>query len=565
MAEPPAGAAAGGAGLSLRARLSFAAGHFLNDLCASLWFTYLLLYLHAVLGYGHRLAGALLLAGQAADGLCTPLLGYETDRSAGCGRYGRRKSWHLAGTTCVLVSFPFIFNPCLGCKENTPQWAAFIYYLPFIIIFQFGWAATQISHLSLIPELVTSDHEKVELTAFRYAFTVMANITVYGLAWLLLNFQVDQPDRTEHLGIQDVPIFRNLSLIVVGLGAVFSLIFHLGTKEKPYPPGSPPQLDESTPLLQKESASSTHPLLIWKDWLLEPAFYQVAVLYMSTRLIVNLSQTYIAMYLTNSLLLPKKYIATIPLVMYISGFLSSFLMKPVNKWLGRNLTYFVGILVILAFASWVTLARQMGAEIYGAAALLGAGSATILVTSLSMTADLIGTNTRRLRLWRHELHRQDGQRPGRDGDPEPAPVPDRALLPCLRQLLPLGDGVGHRRHCHRRHRLSVLHHGLAHPYPLPCCLPAGAERSGDPLRRDGEYGGKEPEQHHQLSRTPVLGPHGAQAAQLCPGGPCRSGWRWALRLAPCPVSPALCTGLWPPSPAPCPGTCEGCRPVLAHV
>lgn len=53
----------------------------------------------------------------------------------------------------------------------------------------------------------------------------------------------------------------------------------------------------------------------------------------------------------------------------------------------------MGILVILAFASWVTLARQMGAEIYGAAVLLGAGSATILVTSLSMTADLIGTNT----------------------------------------------------------------------------------------------------------------------------------------------------------------------------
>ncbi|KFW86029.1 Major facilitator superfamily domain-containing protein 12, partial [Phalacrocorax carbo] len=295
------------------------------------------------------------------------------------------------GTTCVLVSFPFIFNPCLGCKENTPQWAAFIYYLPFIIIFQFGWAATQISHLSLIPELVTSDHEKVELTAFRYAFTVMANITVYGLC-LLLYFQVDQPDHTEHLGIQDVPIFRNLSLIVVGLGAVFSLIFHLGTKEKPYLPGSLPQLEESTPLLQKEPMSPPHPLLIWKDWLL-PGMAVVAVLYMATRLIVNLSQTYIAMYLTNSLGLSKKYIATIPLVMYISGFLSSFLMKPVNKWIGRNLTYFVGILMILAFASWVTLARHMGAEIYGAAVLLGAGSATILVTSLSMTADLIGTNT----------------------------------------------------------------------------------------------------------------------------------------------------------------------------
>lgn len=53
----------------------------------------------------------------------------------------------------------------------------------------------------------------------------------------------------------------------------------------------------------------------------------------------------------------------------------------------------MGILVILTFASWVTLVRKMGSEIYGVAALLGAGSATILVTSLSMTADLIGTNT----------------------------------------------------------------------------------------------------------------------------------------------------------------------------
>ncbi|XP_068776409.1 major facilitator superfamily domain-containing protein 12 isoform X2 [Struthio camelus] len=336
MAEPRPRGPAGGGGpaalpLPLRARLSFAAGHFLNDLCASLWFTYLLLYLHAVLGYSHGLAGGLLLAGQVADGLCTPLLGYEADRSAGCGRYGRRKSWHLVGTTCVLLSFPFIFNPCLGCKENTPQWAAFIYYLPFIIIFQFGWAATQISHLSLIPELVTNDHEKVELTAFRYAFTVMANITVYGLAWLLLNLQVEQPERMEHLGIQDVPVFRNLSLIVMGLGAVFSLIFHLGTKEKPYPLGVLPQPEESTPLLHKDPASPPRPLLLWKHWLLEPAFYQ--------------------------------------------------------------LTYFVGILVILAFASWVTLTRQMGVEIYAAAMLLGAGSATILVTSLSMTADLIGTNT----------------------------------------------------------------------------------------------------------------------------------------------------------------------------
>lgn len=83
--------------LPLRDRLSYSVGHFLNDLCASMWFTYLLVYFHSVLGYSTQHAGALLLAGQVADGICTPLVGYEADQAGGCGRYGRRKSWHLAG------------------------------------------------------------------------------------------------------------------------------------------------------------------------------------------------------------------------------------------------------------------------------------------------------------------------------------------------------------------------------------------------------------------------------------------------------------------------------------
>lgn len=46
---------------------------------------------------------------------------------------------------------------------------------------------------------------------------------------------------------------------------------------------------------------------------------QVALLYMSTRLIVNLSQTYITMYLTNSLLLPKVGEGPVPAGAWRSG------------------------------------------------------------------------------------------------------------------------------------------------------------------------------------------------------------------------------------------------------
>ncbi|XP_030258777.1 major facilitator superfamily domain-containing protein 12-like isoform X2 [Sparus aurata] len=349
--------------LSALRRLSYAVGHFLNDLCASMWFTYLLVFYHSVLGFQNTYAGVLLLVGQVADAICTPLIGYESDRTPGCGNYGKRKSWHLVGTLSVLLSFAFIFNQCLGCSTDTPQWASLTYFVPFIIVFQFGWAATQISHLSLIPELVTCEHAKVELTAYRYAFTVIANITVYAVAYLLFHVQAggDDVPLSDALGPADVNIFRNLALIVLVIGALFCIFFHLGTTESRPEGGEEEQEEgERRPLLRRPKTVSS--LLQWKCWLQQPSFYQ-------------------------------KFIATIPLVMYLSGFLSSFIMKPLSKLIGKCLTYFVGLLLIMAFSYWVLLDDTMGQRVYGAAVLLGAGSATILVISLAMTAELIADQT----------------------------------------------------------------------------------------------------------------------------------------------------------------------------
>ena len=72
----------------------------------------------------------------------------------------------ISGTICVLVSFVFIFNPPVG-GAHAEDWAKFIYYAPFVVIFQFGWATTQISHLSLIPELTACESERVGLNAIR--------------------------------------------------------------------------------------------------------------------------------------------------------------------------------------------------------------------------------------------------------------------------------------------------------------------------------------------------------------------------------------------------------------
>lgn len=54
------------------------------------------------------------------------------------------------------------------------------------------------------------------------------------------------------------------------------------------------------------------------------------------------------------------------------------------------MAYFVGLVPVMVFSFWVLVDTNMGTRVYGAAVLLGAGSAVILVMSLSMTAKLIG-------------------------------------------------------------------------------------------------------------------------------------------------------------------------------
>lgn len=60
-------------------------------------------------------AGALLLVGQVADGVCTPLVGYQCDGPAGALRC-RRKTWHLLGkcSVCLLMHTLSDFNKSLN-------------------------------------------------------------------------------------------------------------------------------------------------------------------------------------------------------------------------------------------------------------------------------------------------------------------------------------------------------------------------------------------------------------------------------------------------------------------
>lgn len=153
--------------LNRKTKLFYSFGHVYNDLCASIWFSYTLLYFK--LSFDDTTAGLLLFLGQVADAISTPLIGYFSDKNfqgTVFGRYGRRKIWHLIGSVFVTASFPFIFNSCVLCSVSKP-WEKFLYYSIFITLFQFGWAAVQVSHVSLITDLTNISSERVELNSYR--------------------------------------------------------------------------------------------------------------------------------------------------------------------------------------------------------------------------------------------------------------------------------------------------------------------------------------------------------------------------------------------------------------
>ena len=120
---------------------------------------------------------------------------------------------------------------------------------------------------------------------------------------------------------------QSIVLITVSVGALFSVLFHVGVKESP---------SQHYTTLGGGEARQMRAM----DWFRLPPLYQVAALYMLARLFANVTQVYIPLYLQDSLELKEESIAVIPLVMFITGFLSSFGMKKLNQLAGRKVGLF---------------------------------------------------------------------------------------------------------------------------------------------------------------------------------------------------------------------------------
>lgn len=92
-----------------------------------------------------------------------------------------------------------------------------------------------------------------------------------------------------------------------------------------------------------------------------------------------------------------EHLATVPLVSFVSSFVASIIMNMTHRFIGHQVSYMLGSVIGLAASAWVALGTPSNASqlhLFAVAILLGAGSSITMISSLSITADMIGPNTK---------------------------------------------------------------------------------------------------------------------------------------------------------------------------
>lgn len=281
--------------------LSYSVGHFQNDICASCWFNFMSYYLVHIRQMDKIEAGFVLLAGQVADALSTPVVGVLSDRTE--TKIGKRTPWYIGGTILVVITFTLIFQSDIVLPKGTSDGVRFMYFIINPSLFNVGWAAVQVSHMSLLPSLSLSKRKQDQMTRMRTGFTFGSQLISLMLS--LLFFAVIDDKFLQ---------YSILTLTCIGLGIIASSIFLIYCREVALSQNIKSYYDEIKTSINKrnlsQSSSDTEPdeaeevqekNITWRFWIAKPEFYYYMFVYMFVRLAINVSASMIPFYCKNIL------------------------------------------------------------------------------------------------------------------------------------------------------------------------------------------------------------------------------------------------------------------------
>ena len=173
----------------------------------------------------------------------------------------------------------------------------------------------------MIPELARNGRDRSDLTATRYAASIVANVTVFVIAWIVLKggaqakivtpqdywkFRVGFLKQKNLINFVNFIIinffclhFQNIALIITVLGFSMSILFHFSLSfyniqnYRSIQSRQNSQTSQSRPEVRDVAAGAFD---VWKI-LKMPILYQNALLYVCSRLFLTTSMVYMPLWL----------------------------------------------------------------------------------------------------------------------------------------------------------------------------------------------------------------------------------------------------------------------------
>ncbi|XP_075680097.1 major facilitator superfamily domain-containing protein 12-like [Dermatophagoides pteronyssinus] len=404
--------------LNFRTRFGFAFGHIFNDLCASIWFSYGLLFYKLCFG---QLGYLFVVFGQIIDAFATIILGLILDIRCKCivnlfkhfgGTY---TGYYIIGTIIAFISFPYEISELKLILDKNNE--LLLYLITFFAIFisQIGWTMTQLTHLSLINQLSSNSSDRIWLTSLRQAASIYSSLVVYILFW----FTLAKTDEY-HLTLNDINVFANNAFLITIFGLIHCCVFLLTIQEK----SIPIKIIKTFPSKENDKNLQNTDLLITNiddeqqprpqdlqenlyyrpmdhykkfDWFKDFVFYKIAFIYMCSRLYMCISMAYTPLYLQRTLYLEKTSIAFIPLIIYVSGMIMSFFSNYIENRFGNKIHMCLGIVLALFSSIWIIFGSCddrsfLNWQIYLIAIQIGLSITIIKISSISLVAEMIGFN-----------------------------------------------------------------------------------------------------------------------------------------------------------------------------
>lgn len=215
---------------------------------------------------------------------------------------------------------------------------------------------------------------------------------------------------------------QDISLILTLIGISMTVCFHFSLALSGYGTRRRQALDYmrrtssiKRPLIaDEEKAPQSTPIVPQsrqrprKNFFKSALLYQNALLYVFSRLFMTTALVYIPLWLDERSLTPStnkfpvdsagpdksvEHIATVPMVSFLSSFLSSMLMKYSSHLFGHQVAYLLGSVISVSGCVLVSMAASPNSAaylLYAIAMLFGAGSSITMISSLCITADMIG-------------------------------------------------------------------------------------------------------------------------------------------------------------------------------